>query len=223
MPSVPASIAAAGSPVQVLIADDHAVVRRGLRGLLTQEFPRVKITEATDSRAAVECLLQRDWDLVLLDLNMPGRGGFDVLEEARRLRPHTPVLVLSAYAEEEFAVRAFKLGAAGYLNKQGVSDELVAAVRKIAAGGKYVTAAQAERMAAILGGEIRQAPHETLSTRELQVLLLIAQDRTLKEIAAELVLTEKTVATYRARIAEKTGLHSKIEISRYAIEHKLVG
>lgn len=210
-------------PEQVLIADDHAVVRQGLRGLLTQEFPRVKITESADSRAAVEALIRRDWDLVLLDLNMPGRGGFDVLEEARRLRPRTPVLVLSAYAEEEFAVRAFQLGAAGYLNKQCVPDELIAAVRKIAAGGKYVTAAQAEKLAALCGGGERQAPHEALSTRELQVLQLIAQDRTLKEVAAELALTEKTVATYRARIAQKTGLGSKVEIARYALEHRLVG
>ncbi len=222
MPAAARPTPAAGLPGHVLIADDHPVMRRGLRQMLALEFPRLTTSEARDSREAVDLLLQRDWDLVLLDLNMPGRGGFDVLTEARRLRPRTPVLVLTAYAEEEFALRAFKLGAAGYLNKQCVPDELVAAVRKILAGGKYVTASLAEQMAAFLGGEFRQAPHESLSTRELQVLRLIALDRTLKEIAAELALTEKTVGTYRARLTQKTGLNSKVEITRYALQHNLV-
>jgi DNA-binding NarL/FixJ family response regulator len=214
--------AATDAPLRVLIADDHPVVRQGLRELLNRKFPRAQTTEAKDSREAVDLLMKYEWELMLLDINMPGRSGLDVLEEARRLRPQTPVLVLSVYPEEEFAVRAFKLGAAGYLNKRCVPDELVAAVRKILGGGKYVTALLAERLAAMLGGEILQAPHEVLSARELQVLRLIALDRSLKEIAAELSLTEKTISTYRARIAEKTGLGSKVEITRYALQHRLV-
>ena len=222
MPAIPSSTPSDGPSVRILIADDHPLVRRGSRELLTQEYPRLKIGEAGDSREAVDLLTKQDWDLLLLDINMPGRSGLDVLEEARRLKPRMPVLVLSAYAEEEFAVRAFKLGAAGYLNKQCVPDELFAAVRKILAGGRYVTASMAEHMAALLGGEISQAPHEALSRRELQVLQMIASDRTLKEIAAELSLSEKTIGTYRARIAQKTGLSSKVDITRYALQHKLV-
>ena len=221
MPATPNPTPAPYLP-RILIADDHPVVRRGSRELLTQEYPRLTVGEAGDSREAVDLLTQQDWDLLLLDINMPGRNGLDVLEEARKIRPRMPVLVLSAYSEEEFAVRAFKLGASGYLTKQCVPDELFAAVRKILAGGKYVTASLAEHMAALLGGEISQAPHEALSRRELQVLQMIASDRTLKEIAAELSLSEKTIGTYRARIAEKTGLSSKGEITRYALQHKLV-
>jgi DNA-binding NarL/FixJ family response regulator len=222
MPAIPSSTPSDGPSLRILIADDHPLVRRGSRELLTQEYPRLKTGEAGDSREAVDLLMKQDWDLLLLDINMPGRSGLDVLEEARRLKPRMPVLVLSAYAEEEFAVRAFKLGAAGYLNKQCVPDELFAAVRKILAGGRYVTASMAEHMAALLGGEISQAPHEALSRRELQVLQMIASDRTLKEIAAELSLSEKTIGTYRARIAQKTGLSSKVDITRYALQHKLV-
>ncbi|MBI5397386.1 MAG: response regulator transcription factor [Verrucomicrobia bacterium] len=208
--------------MKVLIADDHDVVRRGLRDILAKEFGKLKVGEAKDSREAVDLLAQQDWNLLLLDINMPGRSGLDVLADARRLRPKTPVLVLSGYPEEEFALRAFKLGAAGYLNKQSASDELLVAVKKVLAGGKYVTAALAEKLAASLGGELKQAPHEALSNRELQVLRLVATGRTIKEIAGELALSEKTVATYRARIAEKLGLGSNVDLARYALQHKLV-
>jgi two-component system invasion response regulator UvrY len=208
--------------IDLLIADDHEVVRRGLFGLLREAYPDVQGGEAKDGREAITLLLQKKWDLVILDINMPGRTGLEVLTEVRRLSPATPVLVLSAYAEEEFALRAFQLGAAGYLNKQTAFDELLVAVRRILAGGKYVTTSLAERMAATLGGEIRAAPHETLSARELQVLRLIAMGWTLKEIAAELTVSEKTVSTYRARISEKMHLGTKVELTRYALQHKLV-
>ncbi|MCP5523786.1 MAG: response regulator transcription factor [Verrucomicrobiales bacterium] len=207
---------------RILIADDHQIVRRGLQELLSSAFPECTVGEARDSREAVDLLASQSWDLVLLDVNMPGRSGLEVLEDARRLCPQTPVLVLSAYPEEEFAMRAFKLGAAGYLNKQSACDELVVAVRKVLAGGRYVTASMAERLAASLGGGLEQAPHESLSSRELQVLRLVATGKTLKEVAAELALSEKTVGTYRARIAEKTGLSSSVQLARYAMRHKLV-
>ena len=161
-------------------------------------------------------------DAVILDLTMPGRSGLEVLEEARRLRPKTPVLVLTAYPEAQFAVRSFKLGASGYLTKQSVSDELVTAIQRILAGGKYVTASLAERLAVSLGGTDDQAPHEALSNRELQVLRLIAVGKSIKETAAELALSEKTVATYRTRISEKAGLKTNVEIARYALKHGLV-
>src|SRR6185295_10275914 len=166
-------------------------------------------------------LLEQKWDLVILDVNMPGRSGLELLVDIRRAYQKTPVLVLSSYSEEEFALRAFQAGASGYLNKQTAFDELILAVRRVLAGGKYVTAALAERMAATLGGEIQASPHEALSPRELQVLRLIALGRSLKEISAELVVSEKTVATYRARISEKMGLGTKVELTRYALQHKL--
>jgi two-component system, NarL family, invasion response regulator UvrY len=207
---------------RILIVDDHAIVRRGLRNLLESELPGSELGEAPDSREAIAMLMARPWELLLLDINMPGRNGLEVLEEVRRLRPSIPVLILSAYAEEEFALKAFELGAVGYLNKQTAFDELLAAVRRVLSGGRYVTASLAERLAARLGGAIQADPHEVLSSRELQVLRLIAIGRTLKEIAAELGVSEKTVATYRARISEKMSLSTKVELARYALQHKLV-
>jgi DNA-binding NarL/FixJ family response regulator len=207
---------------RVLIADDHEIVRRGLRDILTTRLGKVAVSEAKDAGEAINLLIQRDWDLVLLDLNMPGRSGLEVLEQAKRLRPKTPVLVLTAYPEAQFAVRSFKLGASGYLTKQSVSDELVTAVKRILAGGKYVTASLAERLASRLGDIGGQAPHEALSNRELQVLRLIAVGKSMKDVADEMALSEKTVATYRTRISEKTGLKTNVEIARYALKQGLV-
>jgi two-component system, NarL family, invasion response regulator UvrY len=158
---------------------------------------------------------------VLLDVNLPGRGGLELLEELHRVLPRLPVLVVSAYAEEEFAVRCIRAGAAGYLTKNSASDELVTAARKALAGGKYVTATLAERLAGVLGGEVSGRPEEVLSARELQILRLVAHDRTTREIAAELHLSEKTVATYRARIAGKLGISTRVELTRFAIQHGL--
>jgi two-component system, NarL family, invasion response regulator UvrY len=206
----------------VLIADDHEIVRHGLRDILTTRIGKVAVSDAKDAGEALNLLIKQDWDLVLLDINMPGRSGLEVLEEAKRLRPKTPVLVLTSYPEEQFAIRSIKLGASGYLTKQSVSDELVTAVQRVLAGGKYVTASLAERLAGSLGAGGDQAPHEALSNRELQVLRLIAVGKSMKEIADELALSEKTVATYRTRISEKAGLKSNVEIARYALKQGLV-
>ena len=207
---------------RVLIADDHAIVRHGLRDILITCQGKVTVGEAKDAGEAINLLIQETWDIVLLDINMPGRSGLEVLEEARRLRPKTPVLVLTSYPEEQFAVRAFKLGASGYVTKQEASDQLITAVKRVLAGGKYVTASLAERLAASVGAAGEQAPHEALSHRELQVLRLIAVGKTIKEIAAQLSLSEKTVATYRTRISQKAGLKSNVEIARYALKQELV-
>jgi DNA-binding NarL/FixJ family response regulator len=207
---------------RVLIADDHEIVRHGLRDIFTTRLGKVAVSEAKDAGEAINLLIQKDWDLVLLDINMPGRNGLEVLAEAKRLRPKTPVLVLTAYPEEQFALRAFKAGASGYLTKQSATDELVTAVQRILAGSKYVTASLAERLAVNLGGSDVQAPHEALSNRELQVLRLIAVGKSIKETAAELALSEKTVATYRTRISGKAGLKTNVEIARYALKHGLV-
>jgi two-component system, NarL family, invasion response regulator UvrY len=207
---------------RILIVDDHEIVRRGLKQILMDEFKDLAVGEAGDARQALEAAHKQAWDIVLLDINMPGRSGLEVLEELRQLRPEVPVLVLSAFPEADFAIRSFKLGASGYVNKQSASDELLAALRKALAGGRYITPSLAEKLAATVAGEVASAPHETLSNRELQVLRLIASGRTIKEIAAQLSLSEKTVGTYRTRISEKMRLATNVELTRYALQHKLV-
>jgi len=208
--------------IRVLIADDHEIVRHGLRDILMTRLGKVRVSEAKDAGEAIDLLIRSDWDLVLLDINMPGRSGLEVLAETTRLRPKTPVLVLTSYPEEQFALRALRLGASGYITKQSASDELITAVQRVLAGGKYVTGSLAERLACCLGDPCAQAPHEALSHRELQVLRLIAVGRSIKETASELALSEKTVATYRSRISEKTGLKTNVEIARYALKEGLV-
>jgi two-component system, NarL family, invasion response regulator UvrY len=207
---------------RVLIVDDHQVVRRGLKEIFADAFPEAQVGEAENSQTAIELLMKQEWDLVLVDINIPGRSGLEVLEEAKRLRPRTPVLILSGYPEEEFAIRSFKLGASGYLNKSLATDEILAAAKKVLAGGKYVTASLAEKLAGSLGGKGQNAPHDCLSSRELLVLRMVAKGRTIKEIADELSLSEKTIGTYRMRIAKKLGLSSNVELARYALKHQLV-
>ena len=208
--------------MRILLVDDHEIVRRGLKQLLADEFPRTSFGEATRVPEARALIAQKKWELVLLDINLPGGSGLDLLAEVSRLCPQAAVLILSSYPEEEFAVRAFKLGAAGYLTKASVADEMLIAVKKVLAGGKYVSVSLAEKLAAALGNPKRAAPHETLSARELEVLRLVATGRTIKEIAAGLSLSEKTIATYRSRVSEKLGLSTNVELARYALQHRLV-
>jgi two-component system invasion response regulator UvrY len=208
--------------IRLLIVDDHEIVRHGLKDLFANAFPELIVGEAENSRTALELFLKQEWDLLLVDINIPGRSGLEVLEEAKRVRPQTPVLVLSGYPEEEFAIRALKLGASGYLNKSLASDEILVAAKKALAGGKYVTASLAEKLATSLGSTAQNAPHECLSNRELLVLRMVANGRTIKEIAGELSLSEKTVGTYRMRIGKKLGLNSNVELTRYALRHRLV-
>jgi two-component system, NarL family, invasion response regulator UvrY len=205
-----------------LIVDDHEVVRRGLKQVLADGFPGAQVGEAARAEEAQALLGAQEWDLLLLDVNIPGRNGLELLQDVRRLWPRLPVLVVSAYPEEEFAVRSIRLGAAGYVTKGSASDELVSAARKVLEGGRYVTATLAEKLAAALGSDVQQEPHEALSPRELQVVRLVASGRTLREIATELGLSEKTIGTYRARISEKLGLSTNVELTRYAMQHKLV-
>lgn len=207
---------------RVLIADDHELVRRGLKDLLNDAFDRVEFGEARTAQEVLEQAERQDWDIVLLDLNMPGRGGLEILADLKRLHPQQPVLVLSAFPEQDYAIRALKLGASGYLTKQSASDELLTALRKSLAGGRYVTASLAERLAAQLSGDTPSELHDALSPRELQVLRFIATGKTVKEIAAELSLSEKTIGTYRTRISEKLRLSTNVDLTRYALQHKLV-
>ena len=207
---------------RILIADDHELLRRGLRTILAEAFPDLVVGEAADARQALAAAAKQSWDVVLLDINMPGRSGLDALQDLKRLHPQMPVVVLSVFPEKDYAIRAFKLGASGYVSKQSASGELLAAVRKALAGGRYVTPLLAEALAATVAGEAPAVPHELLSNRELQVLRLVALGKPLKEIAAELSLSEKTIGTYRMRISQKIGLSTIVELARYALQHKLV-
>jgi len=207
---------------RILIADDHGLLRRGLRQILADAFPDLVLVEAADACQALDTAGKHPLDLVLLDINMPGRSGIEVLQDLKRVYPRLPVVVLSAFPEKDYALRAFKLGASGYVSKQSSSSELVAAVRKALAGGRYITPSLAEALAATVAGEAPVLPHETLSDRELQVLRHVALGKQLKEIAAELSLSEKTIGTYRMRISRKLGLGTNVEIARYATRHGLV-
>jgi two-component system invasion response regulator UvrY len=207
---------------RILIVDDHQVVRQGTQLVLGQGFPGAIFGEAASAREGLERLGEGAWDLLVLDLSMPGRGGLELLEEVKGRWPHLPVLILSAHPEEEFAVRCLRLGASGYVTKSAATNELTAAARKALEGGKYITPLLAERLATLLDGSAPQAPHETLSGRELQVLRLVAQGKAIKEIAVELALSEKTIGTYRTRISQKLGLSTNVELTRYSLQHKLV-
>ena len=207
---------------RILIVDDHQVVRRGLKSILADAFPDLVVAEAVDGRQALDLAGKQRWDMVLLDINLPGRSGIDVLQELKKLYPRMPVVVLSAFPEKDYAIRAFKLGASGYVPKHSAEAELLAAVRKALAGGRYVTPLLAEALAATVAGDAPAVPHETLSNRELQVLRMVALGKPLKEIAAELSLSEKTIATYRTRVSHKLGLATNVDLARYATRHKLV-
>lgn len=208
--------------MRILLVDDHEILRHGLKQLLSEIFPEAVFGEAGSLVQARALIREQLWHLVLLDINLPGGSGLDLLPEAKKAQSNVVVLVLSSYPEEEFAVRAFQAGADGYLTKGSVSSELYVAVRKVLAGGKYVSAALAEKLARVLSVPSLQLPHETLSPRELDVLLLVAKGRTIKEIAGDLFLGEKTVATYRKRAADKLGLTTNVELARYALQHQLV-
>jgi two-component system invasion response regulator UvrY len=208
--------------IRILIVDDHEIVRRGLKQVLLDEFVEVEFGEAENALTALELLSVGSWQIILLDINIPGRDGLELLGEIKRREPEVPVLVVSGYFEDEFAIQAFKLGASGYLNKRTASDEVIAAVRKVIAGRKYVSATLAEKLAEILGGDTPHEPHESLSDRELQVLRLVASGRSIKEISAGLALSEKTIGTYRMRIAKKLNLSSNVDLTRYALKHRLV-
>jgi two-component system invasion response regulator UvrY len=208
--------------MKILIVDDHAIVRRGLISLLKEHYHDAEFGEAEDSKQGQHLALGADWNLVIMDINMPGRNGIDLIREIKSIKPDLPVLVVSAHAEKDYGVRSLKLGAAGYVSKQSAPDVLVSAVNRVLSGGRYVSPTLAEHLADSISGGSNEANHESLSNRELQVLKLIAQGKTLKEIGVELALSEKTIATYRARISEKMGLPGIVDLTRYAMRHGLV-
>lgn len=208
--------------MRILIADDHAVVRRGLRETLNEAFSRVTFGEAKTAQETLDNVRRQDWDVVILDISMPGKSGLDILDDMHRLRPNMPILLLTMHPEGQFARRALKAGAAGYLTKDSVPEELKKAVRRVRAGGRYVSAALAEKLAFDLGRNADAPVHELLSDREFQVLRMLASGKTVKQIADEIALSVKTVSTYRARVLIKTGMKTTAELIRYALQAGLV-
>jgi DNA-binding NarL/FixJ family response regulator len=206
--------------MRILLADDHALLRQGLKQILSEEFPEAEFAEAGTTQQTIDCLLKQSCDVVVLDVFMPGRSGLDVLETVRQMSQRPPVLVLSSAPEEQLAVRVLRAGASGYLNKQAAPEHLVQAVRKVMQGGKYVSAALAERLASDAGRVVELA-HERLSDREFQVMRLLVAGKSLKEVANELSLSAKTISTFHTRIWEKLRVKNDVELVHYALEHHL--
>ena len=208
--------------MKILITDDHAVLRRGLKQIIEDGFGKVQFGEAATAGEAIAQVAKEYWDLVVLDITMPGRSGLDALKEIKAIKPNMRVLVLSVHSEDQFAVRVLKAGASGFMNKDTAPEELVKAIRKVLAGGRYVSASLAEKLAVTLDKKGGEFPHQQLSDREFQVLRMIGSGKTVSEIAEELSLSVKTVSTYRTRILEKMNLSTNAELTRYSFEHKLV-
>jgi DNA-binding NarL/FixJ family response regulator len=209
-------------PVRVLIADDHPVVRDGLKTMLSSD-PEVRVVgEASDGDEALRLMHDVEWDVAVLDYSMPGKGGVDLLAQVKHDYPDRPVLILSIYPEDPHGMRALKAGAAGYITKESAGDELTAAVKKVMSGGRYVSAALAEKLAARLTPDQDRPPHERLSDREYRVMWLLASGRSLQQIAEEMHLSPSTVSTYRGRILKKLALTSNVELVHYAMKHRLI-
>jgi two-component system, NarL family, invasion response regulator UvrY len=208
--------------IKILIADDHAIVREGLKQILSESPDLVVVAEASTGQEVLEKIAKNDLDLVVLDIAMPGRGGLDILKEIKSQRPRLSVLMLSMYPEEQYAVRVLKSGASGYLTKESAPAELVKAIRQISQGKKYISPSLAEKLAIDLEISPDRPPHETLSDREYQVMCMIASGKTLREIADGLSLSIKTISTYRSRILEKMNMKTNAELTHYAIKNRLV-
>lgn len=207
--------------IKILIADDHAILRRGLRGFLEHELEAARYGEAGNSQEVLIQVHQEHWDLLILDITMPGRSGLEVLRDVKKERPSLPVLVLSVHPEDQFGKRALRAGASGYINKESPLEELIKAIRKVLAGGTYVSPTLAEKLALDLSRRTPELPHERLSDREFEVLRMIASGKTISQIAGDLHLSVATVSTHRAHILEKTAMTTNAELVRYALQNHL--
>ena len=216
------STAIIGTMKKILIVDDHEVVRDGVKKILGEQPGAIIFGEAGTASEALRLVREQDWDVGVFDLSLGYRSGLEVLKELKQIRPRLPVLILSMHSEEQYARRAFKAGAAGYITKDSPRTELVKAVNKVMSGGRYVSPTLAERLAIDLSSNTDRAPHEALSDREFQVMSLIAAGKTVGEIAEMLGLSDRTISTYRARILEKMGMKTSAEVTHYAILNKLV-
>ena len=205
--------------IEILVVDDHAIVREGLVRIIDFEKDMVVVGKAKDASEAIRIISERKMDVVILDISMPGRSGLDIIKDLNKILPGIRIIMLSMYQEERFAVRAFKAGASGYLTKEMAPEEIVNAIRKVYSGGKYISSRFAEKLVDELNDPSELLPHERLSEREFEVMCLIASGKTITEIAKELSLSNRTVSTYRSRILEKMKMENNAEITHYAIEN----
>jgi two-component system invasion response regulator UvrY len=208
--------------IKILIADDHAIVREGLKQIVAEEQDMKVTGEAANSHELFELLEKQSWEIIVLDINMPGMSGLEALKEMKLRNIKTPVLILSMFSEDQYGLRAIKAGAAGYLKKVSAPTELVTAIRKIVGGGKYISHNLAEKLADVVDIDSKKSLHENLSDRELQIMCLISSGKSAEEIADELAISIHTVYTYRNRILEKMHLKSNVELTQYAIQNKLI-
>ena len=208
--------------IKILVVDDHRVVRDGLKRILVDTPDMVVADEASNGEEVINKVWKNHYDLVLLDISLPGRDGLDVLKQLKCTNPKIPVLILSMYPEEHYAIRSLRAGASGYLTKQSSSDELIEAVRKVAEGRRYITPSLAEKLAFELGVDVRKLPHEKLSDREYQVMCMIGSGQTVKEIAETLSLSVRTISTHRAHILKKMEMKNNAQLTYYAIKNSLV-
>lgn len=207
---------------RILLADDHEIVRKGLRQMLAEAFPGAVFGEASDAAEAIRKVRESGWDAAVLDISLPDRSGLEALSEIRKMRPKLPIVVLSMYDEEQFAVRAMRAGAAGYVTKRKAAGEIVAAVKKALAGGRYLTPSLAPKLGSKISPDAAEAPHQRLSNREFQVFLLLAAGRTVKSIAEELHVSVQTVSTHRTRLLEKMEMETNADLTRYAVLERLL-
>jgi len=208
--------------IKVLIVDDHAIVRKGLRQVVTESPGIVVAGEAAGGQEALDLARKQDFDVAVVDITMPGRGGLEILKDLRNENPSLKVMMLSMHSEEQYAIRSFRDGASAYLTKESAPDELVQAIRTVAGGKRYITQSVADRLAVYVETETETPPHERLSDRELQVLLLLGAGKSVRDISRELSLSIKTIGTYRSRVLQKMGMEKNAQIIRYAIQHRLV-
>lgn len=209
--------------IRILIADDHAIVRRGMKQLLLEQYPFARIGEASNVEELIsEIINHKDWDVVVCDMNMPGRSGLDAIMQIKEIAPGLPVLIMSMYPEDQYALRVLKSGAAGYLTKETIHDDIVRAIETVIKGKRYITLSLAEKLAESVNTESAKPLHEVLSDREFDVFKLLASGKTITEIASQLSLSSTTVSTYRSRIMEKMKMKSNAELARYAIESRLI-
>ena len=206
--------------MRILIADDHAIVRMGLRQIVEQ-MAHVSVEEVVNGQEVLVKIREERWDALILDISMPGGNGLDVLQEVKHMLPNLPVLVLSVHPEDQYAMRVLKAGASGYMNKDCAPNELLLAIQKVIAGGKYISPTLAERLAFVISGNFDGLPHEILSDREYRVLVMIGSGKSVSEIANELTLSVKTVSTYRTRVLEKLNMRNNAELIRYTIDKQL--
>jgi two-component system, NarL family, invasion response regulator UvrY len=211
-----------GQRLRMLVVDDHYVVRQGLKGILLEQYPDAEIGDASCAQEALDAIWKQKWDLILLDISMPGRGGLDVLKDVHQSFPKLPVIVLSMHPEEQFAIRVLKLGASSYIRKDSAGNELAKGVESALNGKKYITQSIAQQLATNLERDETGPSHTKLSDREYQVMCLLGSGKTVKEVGAELSLSVKTISTYRSRILEKMNLRNNSQIMSYAVTHRLI-